>query len=342
MAKTVRMSDIAEKVGVSVVTVSKALSGQKGVSSEMRERITLLAQEMGYQSPGEMQSGQKVQSGQSYNIGVLVSEGYIIKYDTFYWQLYQYLTKEAARKDSFLMLELLSADAEKECGEVKLLKENKVEGLIVLGKLNSAYLAYLQREAGVPLLFMDFYDAKIQEDCVISDSFYGTYYLTEYLFELGHRDIAFVGTVQATGSIMDRFLGFQKAMLEHGRQVQPGDVLEDRDESRRCRERIALPEHMPTAFVCNSDETAGKVIRSIQEMGLRVPEDVSVVGYDDYLYPGLCDVPLTTHAVDMVQMAREGIKLLLKKIKRENYTKGIHMVQGRLIKRESAAPFVEK
>ena len=85
MAKAVKLADIAEQVGVSTVTVSKALSGQKGVSEEMREKIKNLAEELGYRSPSETkrQSAEK-----QYNIGVLIQEVYLDKYDSFYWKMY--------------------------------------------------------------------------------------------------------------------------------------------------------------------------------------------------------------------------------------------------------------
>lgn len=90
MAKAVKLADIAEQVGVSTVTVSKALSGQKGVSEEMREKIKNLAEELGYRSPSETkrQSAEK-----QYNIGVLIQEVYLDKYNSFYWRMYQEVNK---------------------------------------------------------------------------------------------------------------------------------------------------------------------------------------------------------------------------------------------------------
>ena len=98
MAKAVKLADIAEQVGVSTVTVSKALSGQKGVSEEMREKIKNLAEELGYRSPSETkrQSAEK-----QYNIGVLIQEVYLDKYDSFYWKMYQEVNKRAVSRGCF-------------------------------------------------------------------------------------------------------------------------------------------------------------------------------------------------------------------------------------------------
>ena len=86
MAKAVKLADIAERVGVSTVTVSKALSGQKGVSEEVREKIRSIAEELGYQQPS---AARKSQNQKSYNIGILISERFLDKYESFYWQMYQ-------------------------------------------------------------------------------------------------------------------------------------------------------------------------------------------------------------------------------------------------------------
>ena len=100
MAKGIRMADIAQKLGVSTVTVSKALGDQKGVSDELREKIKQLAEEMGYKVPVSNSAEEK----KSYNIGVLVSSIYIEKYATFYWEFYQSLTIAAAKVNCFVLL----------------------------------------------------------------------------------------------------------------------------------------------------------------------------------------------------------------------------------------------
>lgn len=333
MAKVVRMVDIAQKLGVSTVTVSKALAEQKGVSEEMREKIKKLAEEMGYKPP----SANRKEKKNSYNVGVLVAETYIERYATFYWEFYQAIITAAAKVNCFVLLEVLEVPDENTLPDVKLITENKVDGLIVLGSISSDYLLKLKQSYSLPLVFMDFYDNKLREDCVISNSFYGTYQLTNYLFDKGHEKIAFVGTVLATDSITDRYLGYQKSLMEHGYQIYNEWVIPDRDERRRVFENIELPEYMPTAFVCNSDLTASNLIRILQEKGLRVPKDISVVGYDDYLHPGLCDVGITTYSVDMERMAQTGISIMVKKMSGKAYHAGIHVVEGVMVERESVA-----
>ena len=131
MAKAVKLADIAEQVGVSTVTVSKALSGQKGVSEEMREKIKNLAEELGYRSPSETkrQSAEK-----QYNIGVLIQEVYLDKYDSFYWKMYQEMALAATEKSCMVTVEILKQEMEDEMIVPCIAKEQTVDALILMGE----------------------------------------------------------------------------------------------------------------------------------------------------------------------------------------------------------------
>lgn len=332
MAKGVRMSDIAKRLGVSTVTVSKALANQKGVSEEMRERIKALAEEMGYKAPASTRQ----ETQRSYNIGVIMGEIYAEKYATFYWEFYQKIITCAGQENCYVILEMLDSVREKELEEPKLVQGDKIDGLMILGSIQTRYLQMLKEKCRVPVVYMDFYNRQLQGDCVISNSFYGAYHMTNYLFDMGHRRIGFVGTTLATESIMDRYLGYLKSLMEHGAELREDWVLRDREEnSVYCFDMIPLPEDLPTAFVCNSDQTAGRMVKSLQEAGHRVPEDVSLVGYDDWMYPGLCDVPVTTYSVNMTRMAETGIDLLVRRIGGDSSRGNMQIIEGEVVIRGS-------
>ncbi len=337
MAKAVKLADIAMQLGVSTVTVSKALSGQKGVSEAMREKIKQLADELGYKQPS---AARKEKADKSYNIGVLVSEKYLGEYASFYWKLYQSVATRAVQKECFTMLEVVSQEDEDAARLPKIVLEQKADGLIVIGKLRSEYLGELRQSSGIPVVYLDFYDEHQMSDAVISNSYYGTYMLTNYLFDKGHRKIAYVGTLLATASITDRYFGYAKSMLEHGQQIAGEWVIPDRD-MRYGVVRVDIdPKSMddaPTAFVCNSDLTASMLIGRLEELGYRVPEDFSVVGFDNYLYPGLCDVEITTYEVDLKEMAVMAIRVLLKKMGGERYKQGISIIEGRMVEKDSVS-----
>lgn len=337
MAKSVKLSDIAGQLGVSAVTVSKALSGQKGVSDEMREKIVKLANELGYKQPSA--NKQSSVASKSYNIAVLIHERYLDKYDSFYLRLYQSIAANAATVGSFTLMEVISYEAEKNCSMPLVVQENKADGIIVLGKYSKNYIKELNGYFGqLPYVYLDNSDVSIDVDCVISDSFYGAYYLTNYLFEMGHTQIGFMGNIMGTSSITDRYLGFLKSMMEHEQKPIDEWIIDDRKMDTGIMyssEELKLPRVLPTAFVCNCDLAASTLIRRLEDDGYKVPEDFSVVGYDNFLYPGLCDVPLTTYEVDIQEMARESIQILTKKLSGEEYKKGTHIIEGRIVIRDS-------
>ena len=341
MAKAVKLADIAGKLGVSTVTVSKALSGQKGVSEAMREKIKKLADEMGYKQPSALRQEKRPKS---YNIGVLVSEQYLDKYDSFYWKMYQCVATKAVQHECFTMLEVITRESESETKLPKIVLERKVDGLVIVGRLSSTYLKALQADAGMPTVYLDFYDDVSANEAVISNSYYGSYLLTNYLFAKGHKKIAYVGTLLFTGSITDRYFGYAKSMMEHGMPIRDEWVIPDRDMQYgviNLEGKLEKLEEKPTAYVCNSDLTASMLIKQLEDRGYRIPEDISVVGFDNYLYPGLCDVDITTYEVDMKEMACKTIHILLKKMSGEHYKQGISIVEGHLVEKSSVKALEE-
>lgn len=338
MAKKIKMASIAAKLGVSTVTVSKALSGQKGVSEEMREQIKELADQMGYKQPSVKKDDMK---SKSYNIGVIVQERCFGKYESFYWLMYQEVAAKAYQKECFTMLEVISMEDEKNFELPKLIKEKKVDGIILIGRPNNGYIQRLRSESTIPMECLDFFDESSNCDAVISDGYFGTYRLTNYLFSMGHEDIAYVGTLLYTSSINDRYFGYCKSMMEHGRKIPEEWVMDDRNmetgDGGLNHFKFKLPEKMPTAFVCNCDITASNLIKTLREKGYRIPEDISIVGFDNYIYPGLCDIGITTYDVNVKEMVRRSINILLKKMNGEIYRSGVSIVEGTIVYKDSVA-----
>lgn len=335
MVKAVKLADIAEKVGVSVVTVSKALSGQKGVSDEMRARIRTLADEMGYTPIHASQTGRS----RSYTIGVITFEVYFNKFASFYWKMYQELATLAVKKSCFSMLEVISVYDEQNLALPKLIAENqKIDGIIVIGKPRNDYLKLLYQNKKIPMVFMDFYDDEDVVDCVVSAGFNGMYRMTEYLIKNGHTRIAFVGSLMYTESITDRYFGYCKALMENGIEQRKDWVIKDRDYNDGLiglGYRLELPKDMPDAFACNNDVTAYALIKQLEELGYRVPEDISVVGYDDYLFAEFGDSKITTYLVDMGEMSRIALSCIVKRIENISTPAGVHIVNGRIIERST-------
>lgn len=338
MPKAVKLADIAQKLGVSTVTVSKALSGQKGVSEEMRKKIKALAKEMGYV---KSHSADKEKEDKSRTIGIIVAERYLDKDESFYWRMYQDLSQSAMRRNCFTMLEVVSYENERHNQIPKMASEGKIEAMIVMGSFQAEYAQYLRKNICLPFILLDTLNREGDIDAVISNNLMGAYRMTNYLFELGHKKIGFVGTRLATASIDDRYLGYLKSAMEHGMQVRSQWLLDDRDRvtglcDYNVHYRLPQKEDMPTAFFCNNDKTASVLIHKLEENGYCVPKDISVVGFDNDIYEPVLQIGITTYAVHTQEMARRALHILLYKLENPDYRLGVSMIDGTFIERESA------
>lgn len=330
MGKPVRMADIAEQLNISVVSVSKALAGKPGVSEEMRAKVVALARQMGYAGRSGSESGN---TGGTGNIGVLVSDRFFNE-NTFYSNLYRSLVLSSTGEGLTCMLEIVSDKVEKAGQMPTLVTGRKVDGLIFMGNLDLDYLRTVTA-SGLPCILLDFYIPCGPLDCVVSDNLEGGIALTEHLLSQGCREIGFVGSIWATSSIMSRYLGYQQALRMAGIVPREDWLLDDRDINGLFIP-IQLPERLPRAFLCSCDEVAYNLVKSLQDRGLRVPEDVAVCGYDDFRYATLSQPTLTTYQVNVELMARMAVSHLAEQIRHEANLGIRFTVPGKLVIRESS------
>lgn len=323
----VKLKDIAAALGVSVVTVSNALSGKPGVSETLREEILGKARELGYDCS-------RYDRQQEVRIGVLVSEKYVTVGASFYWEMYQHVAYASSKRKSATMIEILE-NGEDEKSLPKMIGERNSDGILVIGWMSHDYIRMLLENIHVPIVLLDFRYPDLPCDAVITANYIGGYKITRYLLERGHRRIGFVGSVRANENIMDRYFGYRKGMAEYGISLRQDWILEDRDIETGDLLHIELPEELPDAFVCNADLSAGLLYDALQEKGLRVPEDVSVIGFDNYLHGHKFSGELTTYNVDMKRMAEKAVKILFGKIGGNEKRYGVHTVDSVIVERSS-------
>lgn len=342
MSKKVKQADIAKKLNVSIVTVSKALAGKEGVGKELRRKIIELAEEMGY-NPSE--AGIERAEDREFSISIIVQEQYMTKYGSFYAQINHQVSSNILNAGSYAYTEVVTEKMEENLQLPRLIEDGRIHGIIALGNFKKDYLPYLMERTNLPIVMLDFYEAEYKTDYIISDSYYGAYAMTRHLINKGHQKIAYVGSIKSTGSIIDRYHGYLKALSQFGLEAKEDYLLEDRyEESGRlyAPEEFVLPKEMPTAFFCNCDITAGRLIKRLEADGYRIPEDVSVAGFDNYIYPGSCDVALTTYEVDTVQMSKTAAATILRKLNNRSLPPGIHIIEGHLIERDSVKDISQK
>lgn len=335
MRKAVKMADIAEKLDVSVVTVSKALAGKPGVSEELRGKIVELAQRMGY----ALVKAQPQEPLSEKNIGVLVSDRFF-RENRYYTNLYRALLLASGAEQPKCMMEIVTKKAEQNAALPALIVQQKVDGIIFMGSLSETYIHRVMI-TGLPCLLLDFHMTGGNWTSVVGDNTDGGCALTRHLLATGRRNIGFVGSILAASSIMDRYLGYQQALHWAGITPRQEWRLEDRDESGALSP-ILLPDPLPQAFVCSCDEAAFNLVRALKARGLRVPEDVAVCSYDDFLFAALCHPQLTAYRVDVERMASVALELMAQMLRGERIGPLCHVVPGELVVRGSSAPLSEK
>jgi len=329
----ITMADLAADMGISLTAVSRALSGKPGVSDQLRAQIIERARQLGYRKAVTDEAA----AASRPLVGVLVTEHFANRQSSYYQKMYEYLKAYAQAENQRTSLCLLTEEMTAAMQMPPFLGERAAAGMVLMGPMDSAYFTSITQHSPIPYVCLDTADEEHELDSVLTDNFFGMYQMTRYLLARGHRKIRFVGTVGSTEAITDRYYGFVKAMEEYALKTTRAEIIPDRATREGYGFKMQLPDdpELPTAFVCNCDQTAAKVITLLEERGLNVPKDISVVGFDGYLYPGLCDVALTSYAVDMEGMASHCIRLLGRKIRKEAYKRGVRIIEGQLAERQS-------
>ena len=336
--KHVTMSDIAAELGCSTVTVSKALSDKDGVSERLRQKIKQKANDMGYRFSYVSKNDRQALT---HNIGVLVAKRFINDASAFYWVVYRSIVELLQKQSYYGIMEVVPESDERSGTVPSSVSEGKVDGVIVLGQFADVYVEKMMMQ-NIPVVFLDFYSSRSDVETVLSDNFFGAYTLTNHIIAKGHRKIGFVGTITATSSIQDRYMGYYKSLLEHGITLRDDWVIGDRDNEGLSYQSFRLPDEMPTAFVCNCDRIAHQLINQLKSMGYRVPEVISVVGYDNHIYSTISTPRITTMDVNSNRMSSEAVEIMVKKIRDNNYRCGRILVTGKLVERDSVKDLTQE
>jgi LacI family transcriptional regulator len=330
MKTTVKMSDIAKELAVSTVTVSKALAGKDGVSGTLRKAIVRKAEELGYVY-NSLPRGMR--EGRHFLVGILISSKFIGE-SSFYWVFYKKLLEVLKQTPYLGVLEIVSSEDEAGCAVPSVLGEKKLDGAIVLGQMRDPYLAMISSKIA-QCVFLDFYSGVGGCDCVASNNFIGSYDLTNLLIEAGHKRIGFIGSTAATTSILDRYLGFCKAMMEAGLPCEA--AIEDRDGRGLYIELMLCPEKY-TAYVCNNDQIAGIVVNQLRKSGFEVPKDISIAGFDNESEVVTGGIGVTSLEFNIAAMSELAVELLVQHIESPDYVRRGHsFIDGRVVVKQSIA-----
>lgn len=330
MSKNVSMDEIAKLFNVSKVTISKALNDKPGVSDSLRGEIKRKAEELGYRINSAARS---LKTNKSYNIGILIAERYIKVEGSYYYGVCGKLTTHLSEVGYSTIMETLSNDKEKTLTFPMMYLDNKIDGLIILGQLSHQYLMLFENFS-IPVIFFDFYENDSTVDSVVLDNYYAGFEMTKLLIEQGHKEIGFLGNIYSTSSIKDRYLGYYRALLEYKIPLNQEYIISDRDDMGMLQD-VESPKKMATAYVCNNDQGAYYLIKGLNDRNIKVPDDVSIVSFDNTLYSSLSNPQITTYDNNVEEMVSVACKVIIKKlsVKEKKYDR--ILVKGFIVNRDT-------
>lgn len=334
----ITIKDMAYKAGVSPTTISNVLNGRTGkLSKETLARVQEVINESNYVSN---MGARLLANNGSRILGVIIMYGrrdeQIAIQDPFYSEIIGALEHEIRQVGYYMMLYTSGSIEE----SLKLAKAWNIEGLIVLGA-GSQDCRIFKENTHIPIVFIDSYvenDGNQYENVGLQD-WEGAYQMTSYLIENGHKSIAFLlDSPDPVGVDKERFGGYQQALIDHGiigkdrlipidyRIKQRHDFLQDfiQDQIKDF-----------TALFFASDYYAVDSIRFLLDHNIRIPEDISVAGFDDNIFSTLCHPLLTTVHQDVSNKAKHSIKLLLNTLNKEEVEEHMIRLPIHLVIRES-------
>lgn len=324
------IKDVAKLAGVSASTVSRTLSNRVFVEEETRQKVLKAVKELNYQ-PSSLARG--LREGKTNMLAFFVPDINSL----FYPMVMKSMERYAAERGYSLILCNNNEDVETEKKNMMLMAGRGIDGLLCMSvEDDSRHLAQFQKERGIPVVLVN-RDASDTMGGVSFDSEYGGYLMTKYLLEQGHRRIAGMFGNFGRQRFRERYMGCKRAMEEYGitdyKKYFIYDVNTIEEAFLRTQEMLARKDR-PTAFFATMDILAIGIYSGISESGLRIPEDISVVGFDNIFMAQYMLPPLTTYNAPVDDLARESIDCLLAQIENPENARKV-VLQGELIERRS-------
>lgn len=325
--------DIAKAAGVSIATVSKVMNGTGRISTDTRERINEIMQELDYQ-PSVVASALTGKS--TFTIGLLIPD----LANPLYAEIARSV-EDRGRELGFNLVMCSTDNNPRREGEyVTFLKQKKVDGIIIsTGVSNETVLRSLSKQR-IPLAFVTRDIPSLEADCVRVDDYKGGYKAASHLIGLGHRHIAVITEDLGLNASKERVRGFryalQEACIEDGNPVIVESVSSVEEGKRHALE-LLHSENSPTAIFATNDLLAIGAIQAAKELRLTIPWDLSIIGFDNTLLAGIVDPPLTTVTQPIAQMGRLVMDLIIQEVRGQKQGKQSIVLTPELIVRQSTA-----
>ncbi len=331
MKENITLKDIAEIAGVSITTVSRALRDKEDIGEKTKRKIKEIARRLNYR-PDEI--ARSLILKRTFSLGLVISH----LSNPLYGRVVEELEKES-KKEGYSLILTSSSGSEETEKNIKLLRGKRVDGIIagpIFYKGDLEILFELKREKFPVVIFGNI--EMIEMDSVSINREKGVYKAVSYLIKSGCRKICYLCTPKRDVTFPTKFKGFERAIYENGLKLREEWIIEGKgtlEDGYFNMKKILKKKEIPDGVFCHNDLVAIGAMKAIKEKGLKIPEDIGVIGFDNIPEGKFYDPSLTTVDQPIEKISVTLIKLLLKRI--ENPEKKVETVifEPELIERET-------
>lgn len=307
----ITLKDIAEELNVSINTVSRALRDMPDIGQETTNLVKETAQRLGYR---KNLAASSLKTARSMMLGIVVPD---ICNPVFSY-MYKGIERICKETNYTLMLGNSNGDPDKECTVLENMLDHGVDGIFLVPGMKDSRVLERIKNAEIPYVILQRRFPGIDANIVQSNDYEGGYLAAKHLCQLGHRSFLYISAPMYISSAKDRYEGFRACLEEEGISPSAMEVLEC-DSTKTggyeaakmwLAQRKNVMETSTTAIFCFSDYVAYGVYAALTEAQLRVPEDISVIGYDNNEYSDMTDPPLTTVDIFPYEIGKRSAKIM--------------------------------
>jgi DNA-binding LacI/PurR family transcriptional regulator len=332
----VTLQDIADRLGVSVATVSRALAGYSDISEETRARVSQAAEDMGYR-PNI--SARRLQKQRTETIGFVIPTHGPRFSDPFFSELLAGIGNEAAEQEYDLLVSTRASGAEELKTYQRMVMEQRIDGMLVVRtRKEDARISYLLKQ-GFPFVAFGRSDLDADFPYLDVDGKQGLRQITQHLIDGGHRRIAYIGAPSGLMFASHRLAGYKEALAVNGIPFDPGLQIVGELTERSgyaAASRFLCDNPRPSAIVACNDLMALGAISAARELGLTVGRDVAVTGFDDVPLAAHAHPPLTTMRQPIYEIGRRICRMLVRMLKGVTLQQRQALLQPELVIRASS------
>ena len=326
------MKDIARLAGVSTSTVSHVINKSRFVSEDIAERVNKAAQDLNY-APSALARSLKM--NRTRTIGMLVTTST----NPFFGEVVKGVERSCYHKGYNLILCNTEGDNERMKASINTLLQKRVDGLLLMcSTLEGERIEVFDRYPDIPVVVMDWGPMLFASDKIQDNSLSGGYIATNYLIECGHKEIGCITGPLIRHQAQMRYEGYKRAVLEARLEINPQWIVESDFECEGGYEafnRMLEKGPLPSSIFVSNDMMAMGVLNAAHEKGIRIPEDVSIMGYDDIHIARFMSPALTTVHQPKYRLGKVAVETLLKKLEKETLEPQVVQLDPTLVVRKS-------